>query len=119
MCRRQTGAALATFVIFPAGTVAWLKGTPRRYRSSKDVERSFCPTCGSTIGFHRAHETSLCLGSFDRPGEVIIDERHCLHVMYQEHISWFDSADNWPRHEKFPPGIEEELEKLSGQALKG
>ena len=69
-CRRQTGAAVATYVGFPRETVEWLNSEPTRYRSSKDVERSFCSACGSTIGFHRVHETSLCLGSLDNPSDL-------------------------------------------------
>ena len=65
MCRRHSGAPVGTFVGFPAGSVRWLGGELTRYRSSKDVERSFCPACGSSTGFHRVHETSLALGSFD------------------------------------------------------
>lgn len=119
MCRRQTGAALATYVIYPAGTVEWLQRRPTRYRTSQDVERSFCSTCGSTIGFHRAHETSIHLGSLDRPEDVVIDEGLRLHVMYEDHVSWFDTADSWPRHERFPPDEEEKLRQMSGQPIKG
>ena len=112
MCRRQRGAALSTFVCFPAGTVRW----PKRYRSSEDAERSFCPNCGSTVGIHRSHETHLGIGIFDQPDSVVGDESNCLHVLYQNHIRWFDTADNWPRFDKFGTGKEEELEQLRGPA---
>jgi hypothetical protein len=118
-CRKQTGAALSTYVGFPAGTVRWLAREPTRYRSSKDVERSFCSTCGSTIGFHRVHETSLSVGSFDQPEDIVAGVNVCVHVWYQEHISWFDTADSWPRYDQFPPGRDEELERLSGQPIGG
>ncbi|MDH3667190.1 MAG: GFA family protein [Paracoccaceae bacterium] len=117
-CRKQTGAAVGTFVGFPAGSVRWLARNPERYRSSEDVERSFCPTCGSSIGFHRAHETSLSIGSFDHPEDVVTDESFRLHVMHREHIDWFDTADDWPRYEKFGPGKEDEIKQLSGQPIK-
>ena len=119
MCRRQTGSPLATYVGFLAGTVAWQDREPTRYRSSADVERSFCPVCGSTIGFHRVHETSLALGSFDTPAAVLVPGRPALHVWFQEHVAWFDTADDWPRHETFPPGRADEIGALSGQAIAG
>ena len=103
-CRRQTGSPLATYVGFPAGTVTWHSREPTRYRSSADVERSFCPVCGSTIGFHRVHETSLALGSFDAPEALLAPGRPALHVWFQNHISWFDTVDHWPRYAEFPPG---------------
>ena len=119
MCRRQTGAAVATYVGFPAGSVTWLEVEPTRYRSSRDVERSFCPTCGSTIGFHRVHETSLCLGSFDTPSDLPVETIWTGHVWYKEHIAWFDTADDWVRHAEFSPGRAAELAALSGRAIKG
>ena len=90
-----------------------------RYRFSKDAERSFCPTCGSTIGFHRVHETSLLIGSLDTPGELPVTKLWTGHVWFKDHIPWFDTADEWPRYSEFPPGRVEELNELSGQDLKG
>jgi len=119
MCRRQTGAPVATYVGFPAGTVKWLDNEPTRYRSSKDVERSFCPVCGSTIGFHRVHETNLSVGSFDAPEALPAADIWTGHVWFKEHIPWFDTADDWARHAEFPPERVEELNALSGQVIKG
>ena len=119
MCRRQTGSALATYIGLPAGTVSWLGRLLARYRSSSDVERSFCPVCGSTIGFHRVHETSLALGSFDQPAALLTPGRKVLHVWFGEHIAWFDTRDDWPRYAEFPPGRAQELGALSGGKIAG
>lgn len=119
MCRRQTGSPLATYVGFPAGAVSWLGREPTRYRSSADVERSFCPVCGSTIGYHRVHETSLALGTFDQPAALLAPGTPALHVWTRERIAWFDTIDDWPRHFEFPPGRAEELEAVSGRAIGG
>jgi hypothetical protein len=83
------------------------------------VERSFCPVCGSTIGFHRVHETSLALGSLDAPAALAVAELWTEHVWFEEHIPWFDTSDDWTRHSKFPPGRAEELAALSGHEIKG
>ena len=118
-CRKQTGSAVATYVGFPAGSVTWLAAEPTRYRSSNDVERSFCPTCGSTIGFHRVHETSLALGSFDTPAALLTAGVWTGHVWFKEHIGWFDTADDWTRYETFPQWRAEALASLSGQQIRG
>ena len=109
----------ASYVLFPAGSVRWINREPTRYRSSKDVERSFCSVCGSTVGFHRVHETSLAIGGFDLPQEVVASRDKCVHVCYQERISWFDTADNWTRFDRFGPGREDEVRSLSGQPIRG
>lgn len=119
MCRRQTGAAVGTYVGFPAGTVRWLGREPSRYHSSQHVDRSFCPACGSTIGFHRVHETSLTIGSFDRPGAILSACNSRSHVFCQDRIEWFDTADHWPRHDRFASGREEELESVSSESIRG
>jgi hypothetical protein len=119
MCRKHTGSPIATYVGFPAGTVIWLTTEPTRYRSSKDVERSFCPACGSTIGFHRVHETSLLLGSLDAPESLPIAAIQTNHVWFKDHIPWFDTADDWTRFAEFPPQRTDELNALSGQHIKG
>ena len=118
-CRKHTGSPLATYVGFPAGRVTWLATEPARYRSSKDVERSFCSICGSTIGFHRVHETSLVIGSFDAPEALHVTEMWTGHVWFENRIPWFDSADDWQRFGGFPPGREKELKSSSGQQIKG
>ena len=118
-CRKQTGAPVATYVGFPAGTVTWLAAEPTRYRSSNDVERSFCPTCGSTIGFHRVHKTSLALGSFDTPVELLKDGVWTGHVFFGEHVPWFDTSDDWTRYKEFPSWRAEKLTELSGQEIRG
>jgi hypothetical protein len=119
MCRRQTGSPVATYVGFPAGAVIWLTVAPTRFRSSENVERSFCPVCGSTIGFHRVHETSLALGSFDSPNAMLSDGIPSWHVWFKERVAWFDTADDWQRYPEFSPGRAEGLSALSGQAICG
>lgn len=119
MCRKQTGAVLATYVRFPADTVRWLTCEPTRYQSSGDVQRSFCPTCGSTIGFHRVHETSLAVGSLDHPEHLDANGIRHAHVWNQERVAWFDSLDDWPRYGRFPQRREEELARLRGRSIRG
>ena len=119
MCRKYTGSPIATYLGFPAGAVTWLAAEPTRYRSSKDVERSFCPACGSAIGFHRVHETCLLVGSLDEPEALPVADLWTGHVWFEEHIQWFDTADDWPRYSEFPPGRMEELNEVSGQDIQG
>jgi hypothetical protein len=118
-CRKHTGSPIGTWVGFPAGTVTWLAAEPTRYRSSRDVERSFCAVCGSSIGFHRVHETSLLVGSFDAPEALPVADIWTVHVWFKDHIPWFDTADDWTRFAEFPPQRAEELNALSGRQIEG
>ena len=118
-CRKHTGSPIGTWIGFPAGAVTWLAAEPTRYRSSRDVERSFCAVCGSSIGFHRVHETSLVVGSFDAPEALPVAEMRTLHVWFKDRIPWFDTADDWRRFAEFPPQRAEELNALSGRQIEG
>lgn len=119
MCRKHSGSPLATWVGFPAEAVMWLASSPTRYRSSKDVERSFCPICGSSIGFHRVHETYLTVGSLDAPEALPMADLWRAHVWFKDRVPWFDTSDDWTRHAELPPGRAEELSKMSGGEIKG
>lgn len=119
MCRRQTGALIGTYVGFPAGSVRWIRAEPTRYRSTDDVDRSFCATCGSTIGFHRVHETSLAAGSLDDPAALPVAQCRRAHVWNQERVAWFDTTDDWPRYDGFPAERKKELDGLSGRPIRG
>jgi hypothetical protein len=68
MCQRHSGAVTLHWVEFPAEKVTWTGpgGRPSVWRSSDYSSRSFCPTCGSTLGaIDDKPVVALVLGSFD------------------------------------------------------
>lgn len=70
MCQRHTGALTAAWVEFPRQAVTWTgpAGAPTVYRSSDYSSRSFCPTCGSTLGaIDDKPVIAMLLGAFDAP----------------------------------------------------
>ena len=97
-CRRQTSAGFATFVGTRAKDVTW-SGIPRAiYNSSPDVERTFCPKCGSPLTYEsetRAPgEVHFHLGSLDDPTKAPAK----MHVFAEEQLPGFDLADELPRY---------------------
>ncbi len=70
MCQRHTGSLTAAWVEFPKGSLKWVGegGLPSIYRSSKYSSRSFCPSCGSTLGAIDDNPiVAMLLGVFDSP----------------------------------------------------
>jgi hypothetical protein len=99
ICQRWTGSAAFTGAFFSPEAWEWTRGEPRFYQSSKNVRRSFCPDCGSPLGFHRVEHVGVTAGTLDHP-EVIKTELH----MFAEHEHvWARFDDGLPRQEGFPP----------------
>ncbi len=96
ICRKHTGAPIASFAHFPIDSFAWLKEQPKRYRSSEFAERGFCSQCGSTVTMHEdalGDRVQVAIGSLDQPDRVDVND----HVWTQDQISWFDVRDDLPR----------------------
>ncbi|MDX6751745.1 GFA family protein [Geminicoccaceae bacterium 1502E] len=78
MCQQATGGPFAVWCAFPAEGVAWIRGSPRLFRSSALAERGFCADCGTPLLFRYVEQPerlSLAAGSLDDPGQVT-PERH-------------------------------------------
>lgn len=68
MCQRHAGALTLHWVEFPAENVKWTGpgGRPSIWRSSDHSSRSFCKSCGSSLGaIDDKSVVALVLGSFD------------------------------------------------------
>ena len=67
-CRRQTGSAMATFVIVPKAALRFTCGQPKEFASSAGVWRSFCGECGSALYYRtdkRPDVVDLYTGTVD------------------------------------------------------
>jgi len=99
ICRRQTGAAFATFVGFPLKNITWVKGEPSQYLFTDGCQRGFCSECGSTLTFRRDAELSVSVGSLDHPERAT----PVFHMMTEKQLPWIMLDDGLPCHLRFPP----------------
>ena len=105
MCRRCSGAAFLTFVLFPREGFAWTAGEAKLYRSSAAATRGFCAHCGGTLVMHEADLEDLVqvtLGSLDRPQDVRPDD----HVWTEEQVPWLRLDDGLPRFPRLSPAAD-------------
>ncbi len=96
-CRRNTGCAVATFVGFRPDQVTYIAGQRQFYQSSVGVRRGFCGKCGTPLTYEAEKfpgETHLYLSTLNEPERFVAES----HVYYSERISWFEIADELPRH---------------------
>jgi hypothetical protein len=103
MCRKAHGAAFGTYARVKRSDFAWLSGADAivAYRSSPEVTRTFCGTCGSTLQFIHASRPegfALAVGTLDDdPGT-----RPALHIFTASKAPWYEIADDLPQHEGYP-----------------
>ncbi len=96
-CRRQTGSAVATFVLVPKAALRFTSGQPKEFASSPGVLRGFCDRCGSAICFRadrRPDVIDLFAGSLSDPTPLAPQ----LHVHAAEQLPWFEVLDGLPRY---------------------
>ena len=95
-CRRNTGAAFATWVGVAADRFRWSQGTATRFGSSPQVWRSFCARCGTPLTYEAdrwAGEVHINIGTLDEPGRLV----PTAHVHYAERVGWLHMPDGLPR----------------------
>ncbi len=104
-CQQVSGAAFLTCVGFRTEDLEWVKGAPRIFKSSAQVERGFCARCGATLSFARPSrgEISVFAGGLDDPHDL----EPALHIFTDHQFAWLHVDDGLPRHGRFSPGGED------------
>ncbi len=96
-CRRQTGAAFATYAGYKATDFVLTDGQPAAHQSSPGVTRRFCATCGSPLTYESARwpgEVHVLIGAMDAP-EAFTPQAH-VYVAHQ--MQWLRLDDGLPRY---------------------
>lgn len=98
-CRKASGAPLVAWTFFPAGSLAWSKGTPKMIRFA-GRERTFCPECGSPLSFFDPDipgefEVTTC--SLEHPESFPPKD----HNWVIDQLPWMKTADHLPRHDTY------------------
>ena len=104
MCRKSSGAPVIAAASVPrnALTITDPSAALRRYRSSAQVTRLFCGTCGGQLFFDIGDESDsidLWLGSLDDPDMVA----PAFHIYDADRVAWLRIADDLPRYPEGRP----------------
>ncbi len=96
-CRRNTGAAVATFVGVRRDGFRHLAVKPAVYESSPKVWRSFCRACGTPLTYEAARcadEVHINISTLDEPAAFA----PTMHVHVAEQLPWLHMDDGLPRY---------------------
>jgi hypothetical protein len=105
LCRRSTGAPVLGWASFPVEKFSYSKGRATCYASSDWGHREFCNLCGTQICYRQtdsATTVDVNVGCMDDPSEF--PPQH--HIYAKDRISWFETADDLPRHPESAPGAD-------------
>jgi hypothetical protein len=100
LCQKAIGAAFNARVLFRIDDVT-LSGPVETVRSSPQLERGFCPRCGTTIFSRRdaAGIMGLTSGSLDDPSLF----RPQMHIFTGSRQPWVKLDDGLPQYPDGPP----------------
>ena len=106
MCRKAHGAAFATYVATTGDRLHWLSGEGRAtaYESSPGNFRTFCPTCGSVAPTSGTGPERVFI-----PAGLLEEDpgaRPEAHLFVASKAPWYEIADELPRFDVLPPGID-------------
>jgi hypothetical protein len=95
-CRRATGGLAVPWATFQAKQFTVTGGQLAEYRSSPEVRRGFCASCGTSLTYRhlgRVEEIDVALTTLDAPN-VLVPESH---IWVEDKLSWETIADGLPQ----------------------
>lgn len=96
-CQRAAGADSVAWAGFPIAAVSWSGSTPTQFESTPGVERTFCPSCGSSLTYqNKADSIDLALACLDDP-EALSPAKEI----------WLDHRRSWNPRDPDIPGFRE------------
>ncbi|MDX1452031.1 MAG: GFA family protein [Oleiphilaceae bacterium] len=101
MCRRQHGAAFASYAAFNPLHFSWVSGASlvKTYETAKGFGWCFCSECGSTLAASIKGQVSyVTLGSVKGDPGVKPE----LHIFVGSKADWFDITDALPQYHERP-----------------
>jgi hypothetical protein len=97
ICRRASGAPFVAWFSVARAAFRFVRGEPRRFRSSARAMRAFCPDCGTQLTFERDDrpgEIDLTTCSLDDP--ALVPPKDHTHVSTR--VPWVRLCDGLPEH---------------------
>ena len=98
-CRRIAGAPAVAWFSVPMAGLRFSQGNPATFRSSAQVLRGFCATCGTTLTYQHDRypdEIDIATASLDDPEAVPPQD----HTFVQDRLVWMQMAGGLPEYRR-------------------
>ena len=96
MCQKAFGGFFGPLVGAPAegpdSGVEWTREEPSYFQSSVNIERGFCPRCGTPLTYRYEGELEIAIGAFDDRSDLMPR----IQVNYEYRIPWVERIFDQP-----------------------
>ena len=96
-CRKASGAPAVAWFSARRADFRYTGEQPARFASSEQVQRTFCPHCGTTLTFEDGRwpeELDIASATLDDPEAVPPGD----HTFVRSRLSWMDLHDGLPEY---------------------
>jgi hypothetical protein len=91
MCQKAFGNAFAPLVTAPG--LRWVRGEPKRFRSSNKVRRGFCAECGTPLTYEPdGYDVEIAIATLDQPQSVA----PAIQVGLESRLPWCTALTDLP-----------------------
>ena len=100
-CRRHAGAPMVAWGLVAKDDLK-VEGETRKYKSSENGRRHFCPQCGTGL-FYTSEaifpgQIDVQIATLDNPDEIVPQAQ----IQTAERIHWMEKIDQMPEFERYP-----------------
>lgn len=95
MCQKQFGSFFSALVTAPKDGVEWTRDEPSYFQSSVNIDRGFCPKCGTPLTYRHPGGLEIAIGAFDDRSDLAPK----IQVNYQSRLPWVESIFEQPVHD--------------------
>lgn len=95
-CRKISGAPYMVWAMYDTDSIKMIKGEPKIYPSSENVNRSFCGMCGSSLSYQykdKPEKIGLPIGIFDDAENFKLKK----HIWVSQKLPWILIHDDLPQ----------------------
>jgi len=88
MCQKQFGSFFSALVTVPQDSVEWTREEPGYFQSSVNIDRGFCPRCGTPLTYRHPGGLEIAIGAFDDRSDLApqIQVNHAARLPWVEKI---------------------------------
>ncbi len=92
MCQKQFGSFFSALVTVPKDGVEWVCEEPSYFQSSVNIDRGFCPRCGTPLTYRYPGGLDIAICAFDDRSDLAPK----IQINYDARLQWVETIFDQP-----------------------